>query len=88
MLPGPLTVGSEAGNIAEHLLNNRLQVWASSTNAKIAMRTRQMKIGPGDQVRVNWKTSTLLDRVQAYLLRSDEPLRRESVAVLACSTDS
>jgi len=39
--------------IAEHLLNNRLQMRASSTNENIATQTKQTKIGPCEQVRVN-----------------------------------
>jgi len=38
---------------AEHLLNNRLQMKASSATEKVVTLTKQMKIGPCEQVRVN-----------------------------------
>ena len=36
---------------AEHLLNNRLQMRASSATRKAVTLTKQMKIGPCEQVR-------------------------------------
>jgi hypothetical protein len=44
---------------AEHLLNNRPQMRASSATRKVATLTKQLKIGLCEQVRVNWKTATL-----------------------------
>ena len=38
---------------AEHLLNNKLQMTASSATRKVVTRTKQTKIGPYEQVRVN-----------------------------------
>jgi len=38
---------------AEHLLNNRPQMRASSATRKVATLTKQMKIGLCEQVRVN-----------------------------------
>ncbi len=38
---------------AEHLLNNRLQMGASSATRKAVTLTKQMKIGLYEQVRVN-----------------------------------
>jgi len=43
----------QAGNVAEHLLNNRLQKRASRANEAVAMQTKQMKIGPCERVKVN-----------------------------------
>ena len=45
--------GLEAGIVAEHLLNNRLQMRAYSANAKVVILTKQTKIGLCEQVRVN-----------------------------------
>jgi hypothetical protein len=41
------------GTVAEHLLNNRLQMRTFSANAKVVTLTKQMKIGLCEQVRVN-----------------------------------
>jgi hypothetical protein len=41
---------------AEHLLNNKLQMRASSATEKVVTLTKQMKIGLCERVRVNWKT--------------------------------
>jgi len=41
---------------AEPLLNNRLQMRGSNATERLAMLTKQTKIGPYEQVRVNWKT--------------------------------
>ena len=38
---------------AEHLLNNRLQMRGSSATERLATLTKQTKIGPYEQVRVN-----------------------------------
>ena len=43
----------EAGIIAEHLLNNRLQMGASGATEKVVTQTKQTKIGPCEQARVN-----------------------------------
>ena len=48
-----LIVGLEAGIIAEHLLNNRLQMRASRATESIVTQTKQTKIGLCEQVRVN-----------------------------------
>ena len=45
--------GSEAGIIAEQLLNNRLQMRASGATRKAVTLTKQTKIGLCEQVRVN-----------------------------------
>jgi hypothetical protein len=42
---------------AEHLPNNKMQLRASSASGKVVTLTKQMKIGPCEQVRVNWKTA-------------------------------
>jgi hypothetical protein len=42
--------GLEAGIVAEHLLNNRLQMRAFSANAKVVILTKQTKIGLCEQV--------------------------------------
>jgi hypothetical protein len=42
---------------AERLLNNKLQMRASSATGKVVTLTKQMKIGPCEQVKVNWKTA-------------------------------
>jgi hypothetical protein len=44
-------------NFAEQLLNNRPQMRASSATEKCATQTKQMKIGRGEQVRVNQQTA-------------------------------
>lgn len=48
-----LTVGLGARIIAEHLLNNKLQMSAFGATEGIVALTKQMKIGPCEQVRVN-----------------------------------
>jgi hypothetical protein len=47
------TLGLEAGIIAEHLLNNKLQMSAFGATEGLVTLTKQMKIGPCEQVRVN-----------------------------------
>jgi hypothetical protein len=42
-----------AGIIAEHSLNVRLQMRASGATKKVVTQTKQTKIGPCEQVRVN-----------------------------------
>ena len=41
------------------MLNNRLQMRASSATRKVVTLTKQTKIGQDEQVRVNWKPSIL-----------------------------
>jgi hypothetical protein len=43
----------EVGIVAEHLLNNRPQMRASSATGKVGTLTKQTKIGLCEQVRVN-----------------------------------
>ena len=41
------------GIVAEHLLNNRLRMRVLSAPEKVVALTKQTKIGPCEQVRVN-----------------------------------
>src|SRR6202158_5708104 len=50
------------GVFAEHLLNSRLQMRTSRATGEGVTQTKQTKIGPCEQVRVNWKTAAWLDR--------------------------
>jgi hypothetical protein len=47
---------------AEHLLNNRLQMGCFGANEEFVTQTKQSKIGPCEQVRVNWKTASSVDQ--------------------------
>jgi hypothetical protein len=49
----PVTEGLEAGIFAKQLLNNRLQMRASSATKKVVRLTKQMRIGLCEQLRVN-----------------------------------
>ena len=51
--PWLLTVGLDAGIIAEHLLNNKLQMSAFGATEGLVTLTKQMKMGLCEQVRVN-----------------------------------
>ena len=53
VLAAPRQSEEESQFFAEHLLNNRLQMRASSATEKVVMLTKQMKISPCEQVRVN-----------------------------------
>ena len=46
--------------VAEHLLNNRLQMRASSATEKVVTLTKQTKMGLCEQVSVNWKTAAIV----------------------------
>jgi hypothetical protein len=55
----PVRVRENRQFLAEHLLNSRLQMRASSATEERVTQTKQTKIGPCEQVRLNWKTATL-----------------------------
>jgi hypothetical protein len=52
----PVRVRENRQFLAEHLLNNKLQMSAFGATEGLVTQTKQMKIGLCEQVRVNWKT--------------------------------